>query len=123
MVLGFTRSLIEVKVLIMIFLREKRFIYLFSRLICAILFCRQTKIVAPSFFEKHEPALEACCHDIDQWPFPTAGEKLLLPILGCILQVLFNLFNLFKDDVNSVLRIGSSHNKRGPTTDLIVHWI
>ncbi|KAJ1362849.1 hypothetical protein KIN20_022545, partial [Parelaphostrongylus tenuis] len=39
------------------------------------------------FFENGEPAIEAACHDIDQWPSPTAGEPLSLPLLGFLLRI------------------------------------
>jgi hypothetical protein len=60
-----------------------------------ILFSHQIKIVAPGYFDMHEPALEACCHDIDQWPFPTAGQTMAVPVMGCILQVISNLIESF----------------------------
>ncbi|KAJ1365658.1 hypothetical protein KIN20_026059 [Parelaphostrongylus tenuis] len=43
--------------------------------------------IALQFFENGEPAIEAACHDIDQWPSPTAGEPLSLPLLGFLLRI------------------------------------
>jgi len=30
----------------------------------------------------------SACHDIDQWPSPSAGETVNLPIFGTVLQVI-----------------------------------
>ena len=60
-------------------------INLYLLIIC--FFHGQVKIVAPRFFDMHQPALEASCHDIDQWPFPSAGQTLALPIMGAVIQV------------------------------------
>uniref|UniRef100_A0A8D0ATC4 DENN/MADD domain containing 6Aa n=1 Tax=Sander lucioperca TaxID=283035 RepID=A0A8D0ATC4_SANLU len=40
------------------------------------------KIMAPEYFEKQEPCLEAACNDIDRWPTPHPGRILTLPIMG-----------------------------------------
>lgn len=73
------------------------------------------QIIAPEFFEKLEPFLEAgdaakigkvrlsgsqevkpqffcfylssVCNEIDQWPPPSPGQTLNLPIVGTVLQV------------------------------------
>ncbi|XP_069580235.1 protein DENND6B isoform X3 [Brachyistius frenatus] len=45
------------------------------------------KIIAPEFFEKLEPCLEAVCNEIDQWPSPAPGQTLNLPVVGVVLQV------------------------------------
>ncbi|CAB4021649.1 DENND6B, partial, partial [Paramuricea clavata] len=60
---------------------------LITRLPYVNFFTAVIKIVAPGFFDMHEPALEASCHDIDQWPFPTAGQTMAVPVMGCILQL------------------------------------
>ncbi|KAL6737511.1 hypothetical protein Aduo_011147 [Ancylostoma duodenale] len=43
--------------------------------------------IALQFFENGEPAIEAACHDMDQWPSPCAGEPLSLPLLGSLLRI------------------------------------
>ncbi|KAE9414023.1 hypothetical protein Angca_008513, partial [Angiostrongylus cantonensis] len=43
--------------------------------------------IAVQFFDNGEPAIEAACHDIDQWPSPCAGEQLSLPLLGFLLRI------------------------------------
>ncbi|XP_054876295.1 protein DENND6B isoform X2 [Poeciliopsis prolifica] len=45
------------------------------------------KVIAPEFFDKLEPFLEAVCSEIDQWPNPSPGQTLNLPIVGVVLQV------------------------------------
>ncbi|KAM6986064.1 protein DENND6B [Aplochiton taeniatus] len=43
--------------------------------------------VAPEYFEKFEPCLEAVCNQIDQWPPPVPGMTLNLPVMGTVFQV------------------------------------
>ncbi|KJH48866.1 hypothetical protein DICVIV_04992 [Dictyocaulus viviparus] len=43
--------------------------------------------IALQFFINGEPAIEAACHDIDQWPSPCAGEMVSLPLLGYLLRI------------------------------------
>ncbi|VDL74063.1 unnamed protein product [Nippostrongylus brasiliensis] len=43
--------------------------------------------IALQFFDNGEPAIEAACHDMDQWPSPCAGEPLSLPLLGSLLRI------------------------------------
>ncbi|XGW26466.1 hypothetical protein V3C99_007236 [Haemonchus contortus] len=43
--------------------------------------------IALQFFENGEPAIEAACHDMDQWPSPCVGEPLSLPLLGSLLRI------------------------------------
>uniref|UniRef100_A0A914ZGA7 UDENN domain-containing protein n=1 Tax=Parascaris univalens TaxID=6257 RepID=A0A914ZGA7_PARUN len=50
------------------------------------LFTYVVESVANGFFESGEPAVEAACHHIDQWPSPTPGETLLLPLMGTVIQ-------------------------------------
>ncbi|KAA8593285.1 hypothetical protein FQN60_009401 [Etheostoma spectabile] len=45
------------------------------------------KIMAPEYFEKQEPCLEAACNDIDRWPTPHPGRILTLPIMGVVIKV------------------------------------
>ncbi|XP_062238982.1 protein DENND6B isoform X2 [Platichthys flesus] len=60
---------------------------LVSRLPFTHLFHSLLHIIAPEFFEKLEPSLEAVCNEIDQWPSPTPGLTLNLPVMGGALQV------------------------------------
>ncbi|XP_025755654.1 protein DENND6B isoform X1 [Oreochromis niloticus] len=60
---------------------------LVSRLPYTHLFHSLMQTIAPEFFEKHEPCLEAVCNEIDQWPSPVPGQTLNLPVMGVILQV------------------------------------
>ncbi|KAM9705243.1 LOW QUALITY PROTEIN: protein DENND6B [Menidia menidia] len=60
---------------------------LVSRLPYTHLFHSLLTIVAPEFFEKLEPCLEAVCNEIDGWPPPTPGLTLNLPVMGVVLQV------------------------------------
>ncbi|XP_035280338.1 protein DENND6B [Anguilla anguilla] len=70
---------------------------LVSRLPYVNLFQSLLKLVAPEYFEKLEPCLEAVCNEIDQWPSPVPGQTLNLPIMGVVMQV----------------RIPSKHDKPG----------
>uniref|UniRef100_A0A3P9KNS6 DENN domain containing 6A n=1 Tax=Oryzias latipes TaxID=8090 RepID=A0A3P9KNS6_ORYLA len=45
------------------------------------------KIMAPEYFEKQEPCLEAACNDMDRWPAPHPGRILTLPIMGVVIKV------------------------------------
>ncbi|KAG5261475.1 hypothetical protein AALO_G00284660 [Alosa alosa] len=60
---------------------------LVSRLPFAQLFRSLLQIIAPEYFEKQEPCLEAVCNEIDQWPGPTPGQILNLPVMGIVIQV------------------------------------
>ncbi|XP_041832900.1 protein DENND6B isoform X3 [Melanotaenia boesemani] len=60
---------------------------LVSRLPYTRLFYSLLQIIAPEFFEKLEPCLEAVCNEINQWAAPTPGLTLNLPVMGVILQV------------------------------------
>ncbi|XP_054163497.1 protein DENND6A-like [Oppia nitens] len=62
----------------LVFLTRLPFVRLFSQVI---------QLMAPQFFECGDASLEAACHDIDQWPPPTPGSTLNLPLLGVILQI------------------------------------
>ncbi|XP_077181592.1 protein DENND6A isoform X2 [Paroedura picta] len=55
--------------------------------------------IAPEYFEKNEPFLEAACSDIDRWPSPVPGKTLHLPIMGTVIKV----------------RIPTCHDKPGTT--------
>ncbi|XP_038163896.1 protein DENND6B [Cyprinodon tularosa] len=60
---------------------------LVSRLPFTHLFHSMLQIIAPEFFEKLEPFLEAVCNEIDQWPPPSPGQTPNLPIVGTVLQI------------------------------------
>ncbi|XP_075900475.1 protein DENND6B [Nelusetta ayraudi] len=60
---------------------------LISRLPYLHLFHIMLQIIAPEFFDKLEPCLEAVCNEIDQWPSPLPGLTLNLPLMGVVLQV------------------------------------
>jgi len=55
---------------------------LISHLPFTKLFLKVVEIVGPLFFRYGHPILEASCRNISQWPCPTNGGKLTLPILG-----------------------------------------
>uniref|UniRef100_A0A8I6A279 DENN domain containing 6A n=1 Tax=Rattus norvegicus TaxID=10116 RepID=A0A8I6A279_RAT len=57
------------------------------------------KQIAPEYFEKNEPYLEAACNDVDRWPAPVPGKTLHLPIMGLVMKV----------------RIPTCHDKPGTT--------
>ncbi|XP_059800177.1 DENN/MADD domain containing 6Aa [Hypanus sabinus] len=45
------------------------------------------KFIAPEYFDKSEPFLEAACHDLDHWPAPIPGRTLNLPTMGIVIKV------------------------------------
>ncbi|KAM7115419.1 protein DENND6B isoform 2-T2 [Molossus nigricans] len=60
---------------------------LVSRLPFVRLFQVLLSLIAPEYFDKLAPCLEAVCNEIDQWPAPVPGQTLNLPVVGVILQV------------------------------------
>ncbi|XP_036762615.1 protein DENND6B isoform X4 [Manis pentadactyla] len=60
---------------------------LVSRLPFVRLFQTLLSLIAPEYFDKLAPCLEAVCSEIDQWPAPMPGQTLSLPVMGVILQV------------------------------------
>uniref|UniRef100_A0A3P8WMH4 DENN/MADD domain containing 6Aa n=1 Tax=Cynoglossus semilaevis TaxID=244447 RepID=A0A3P8WMH4_CYNSE len=60
---------------------------LISKLPYVTFFHSLLKIMAPEYFEKLEPCLEAACNDIDRWPTPHPGRILTLPIMGVVIKV------------------------------------
>uniref|UniRef100_A0A8C5QEZ7 DENN domain containing 6B n=1 Tax=Leptobrachium leishanense TaxID=445787 RepID=A0A8C5QEZ7_9ANUR len=60
---------------------------LLSSLPYSNLFHTLLQLIAPEYFNKLEPCLEAVCNQIDRWPFPEPGLSLSLPIMGLVLQV------------------------------------
>ncbi|KYO44002.1 protein DENND6A isoform C [Alligator mississippiensis] len=60
---------------------------LVSRLPYVNLFQSLLQLIAPEYFDKLEPCLEAVCNEIDQWPGPAPGQTLNLPVMGVVIQV------------------------------------
>ncbi|KAG9337069.1 hypothetical protein JZ751_029837 [Albula glossodonta] len=60
---------------------------LISKLPYVMFFHSLLKLVAPEYFEKLEPCLEAACNDIDRWSTPYPGKILTLPIMGVVMKV------------------------------------
>ncbi|XP_023381213.1 protein DENND6B isoform X2 [Pteropus vampyrus] len=60
---------------------------LVSRLPFVRLFQALLSLIAPEYFDKLAPCLEAVCSEIDQWPAPVPGRTLNLPVVGVVLQV------------------------------------
>uniref|UniRef100_A0A8C2YUS1 DENN domain containing 6B n=2 Tax=Chinchilla lanigera TaxID=34839 RepID=A0A8C2YUS1_CHILA len=60
---------------------------LLSRLPFIRLFQSLLSLMAPEYFDKLAPCLEAVCNEIDQWPAPTPGQTLNLPVMGVVIQV------------------------------------
>ncbi|XP_005067144.1 protein DENND6B isoform X3 [Mesocricetus auratus] len=60
---------------------------LVSRLPFVRLFQSLLSLIAPEYFEKLAPCLEAVCNEIDQWPAPVPGQTLSLPVMGIVFQV------------------------------------
>ncbi|XP_039319135.1 protein DENND6B isoform X3 [Saimiri boliviensis] len=60
---------------------------LVSRLPFVRLFQALLSLIAPEYFDKLAPCLEAVCSEIDQWPVPLPGQTLNLPVMGVVVQV------------------------------------
>ncbi|XP_059385881.1 protein DENND6A-like [Carassius carassius] len=60
---------------------------LISKLPYVTFFHSLLKLIAPEYFEKQEPFLEAACNDIDRWPTPFPGKILTLPIMGVVMKL------------------------------------
>uniref|UniRef100_H3CCG5 DENN/MADD domain containing 6B n=1 Tax=Tetraodon nigroviridis TaxID=99883 RepID=H3CCG5_TETNG len=60
---------------------------LVSRLPYVHLFHSLLQIMAPEFFQKLEPCLEAVCEQMDRWPRPVPGLTLDLPVMGVVFQI------------------------------------
>ncbi|XP_056591156.1 DENN/MADD domain containing 6Aa isoform X2 [Triplophysa dalaica] len=60
---------------------------LVSKLPYVTFFHSLLKLIAPEYFEKQEPCLEAACNDIDRWPTPSPGKILTLPIMGVVMKL------------------------------------
>ncbi|XP_078207407.1 protein DENND6A isoform X7 [Callithrix jacchus] len=64
---------------------------LISRLPYIHFFHTVLKQIAPEYFEKSEPYLEAACNDVDRWPAPVPGKTLHLPIMGVVMKADTNI--------------------------------
>ncbi|XP_060100517.1 protein DENND6B [Heteronotia binoei] len=60
---------------------------LVSRLPFVNLFQHLLQLIAPEYFDKLDPCLEAVCSEIDKWPPPVPGRMLNLPVMGVVIQV------------------------------------
>uniref|UniRef100_A0A674PAJ8 DENN/MADD domain containing 6Aa n=1 Tax=Takifugu rubripes TaxID=31033 RepID=A0A674PAJ8_TAKRU len=69
------------------FLCSPQSLVLVSKLPYVTFFHSLLKIMAPEYFEKQEPCLEAACNDIDRWPTPHPGRILTLPIMGMVIKI------------------------------------
>uniref|UniRef100_A0A4W3JHI0 DENN/MADD domain containing 6B n=1 Tax=Callorhinchus milii TaxID=7868 RepID=A0A4W3JHI0_CALMI len=85
---------------------------LISQLPFVNLFHSLLNLVAPEYFEKLEPCLEAVCNEIDQWPSPAPGKVLSLPIMGVLIQVRIPS----KND-----KIGASPLKQSNQEPILIH--
>ncbi|XP_063068469.1 protein DENND6B [Engraulis encrasicolus] len=83
---------------------------LVSRLPFSQLFRSLLQVIAPEYFEKQEPCLEAVCNEIDQWPAPLPGQTVNLPVMGIVIQVRISS----KDD-----KLGDSPVTPGPKENLL----
>uniref|UniRef100_A0AAR2L8W6 UDENN domain-containing protein n=1 Tax=Pygocentrus nattereri TaxID=42514 RepID=A0AAR2L8W6_PYGNA len=60
------------------------------------------KLIAPEYFEKQEPCLEAACNDIDRWSTPSPGKILTLPIMGVVMKVADSLVSIVLPTIHEV---------------------
>uniref|UniRef100_A0A8C9TCQ7 DENN/MADD domain containing 6B n=1 Tax=Scleropages formosus TaxID=113540 RepID=A0A8C9TCQ7_SCLFO len=68
---------------------------LVSRLPYVNLFHSLLQLIAPEYFEKLEPCLEAVCNEIDQWPSPVPGMTLNLPVMGVVIVIFKSVTDCF----------------------------
>uniref|UniRef100_A0A8C5B0U7 DENN/MADD domain containing 6Aa n=1 Tax=Gadus morhua TaxID=8049 RepID=A0A8C5B0U7_GADMO len=76
---------------------------LISRLPYVTFFHSLLKILAPEYFDKLEPCLEAACNDIDRWPTPHPGRVLSLPIMGVVIKIINNVLCVCTDSQVSIV--------------------
>uniref|UniRef100_A0A4W6FVH9 DENN/MADD domain containing 6Aa n=1 Tax=Lates calcarifer TaxID=8187 RepID=A0A4W6FVH9_LATCA len=76
---------------------------LISKLPYVTFFHSLLKIMAPEYFEKQEPCLEAACNDIDRWPTPHPGRILTLPIMGVVIKLTGDVFVFQSDSLVSIV--------------------
>uniref|UniRef100_A0A8D0CJS6 DENN/MADD domain containing 6Aa n=1 Tax=Scleropages formosus TaxID=113540 RepID=A0A8D0CJS6_SCLFO len=75
---------------------------LISKLPYVTFFHSLLKLIAPEYFEKQEPCLEAACNDIDRWPAPCPSRVLTLPIMGVVMKVLIHLVSIVLPSIHEV---------------------
>lgn len=51
------------------------------------LFGELCALIAPEFFEMGNTVMEAIIREIDQWPSPTPGQIVHLPLIGVLFHV------------------------------------
>ncbi|KAJ7329410.1 hypothetical protein JRQ81_015584 [Phrynocephalus forsythii] len=66
--------------------KDSSSLVLVSRLPYVNLFQCLLQLIAPEYFDKLDPCLEAVCSEMDQWPPPVPGQILNLPVMGVVLQ-------------------------------------
>uniref|UniRef100_A0A3Q2QZR5 DENN/MADD domain containing 6Aa n=1 Tax=Fundulus heteroclitus TaxID=8078 RepID=A0A3Q2QZR5_FUNHE len=79
---------------------------LISKLPYVTFFHSLLKIMAPEYFEKQEPCLEAACNDVDRWPMPHPGRVLTLPIMGVVIKVTARL-RFYSDQTKIITGVAS----------------
>ena len=77
--------MLNLKLILNLFLLQS--VVLLSKLPLVSFYTWVMDLIAPEYFDSGEASLEAACHHIDQWPPPSPGEMLSLPLLGTILKV------------------------------------
>lgn len=93
-------------------------VVLLSHLPLVSLFTTILDLVAPEYFDTGEASLEAACHHLDQWPPPTPGITLSLPLLGTLVQVRIPS-RQDKPGAASLTPSSPSHTSPGPPMVLI----
>ncbi|MPC10623.1 Protein DENND6B [Portunus trituberculatus] len=93
-------------------------VVLLSHLPLVSLFTTVLELVAPEYFDTGEASLEAACHHLDQWPPPTPGTSLSLPLLGTLIQVRIPS-RQDKPGSASLTPSSPSHTSPGPPTVLV----
>uniref|UniRef100_A0A8C9W0D6 DENN/MADD domain containing 6Aa n=1 Tax=Scleropages formosus TaxID=113540 RepID=A0A8C9W0D6_SCLFO len=76
---------------------------LISKLPYVTFFHSLLKLIAPEYFEKQEPCLEAACNDIDRWPAPCPSRVLTLPIMGVVMKFCSFLDHYCNDSLVSIV--------------------
>ncbi|PNJ85317.1 DENND6B isoform 2 [Pongo abelii] len=84
---GRSRGSCPVKLVGRATLGQLQSLVLVSRLPFVRLFQALLSLIAPEYFDKLAPCLEAVCSEIDQWPAPAPGQTLNLPVMGVVVQV------------------------------------
>ncbi|XP_061419017.1 protein DENND6B-like isoform X1 [Lethenteron reissneri] len=85
-------------------------VVLLTRLPYLCLYSAVVRLIAPEYFDKLEPCMEAACNDIERWPPLVAGKTLSLPIMGVVIQVRIPTRNE---------KLGAAPLKQTPTENLL----